>query len=312
MLAPDLAAAKRSLLGTLVGDTLGLPYEGLSAKRGTRLLPFPLRQRLLFRHGMPSDDTVQSYLVLKALIQSHGSTTDFQRHLSQSLRVWFLSIPPGIGLSTIKACLRICVGLGLDRSGVRSAGNGAAMRSAVIGAYFASDDEGRTRFVAASTVVTHTDPLAVQGAQLIALAAALVASGEAEQFDSEARELCADWPWSAKWPDSGPTGYVVHSVNAVIDLWKRFGNEPARAMEGVIQLGGDTDSVGAMLGGILGAGSVEWPTEWTRTLGFPRVSDVRSIDEPGPDAGYVRLVAANLLALPPILLFGLRRLLPPY
>jgi ADP-ribosylglycohydrolase len=39
-----------SLLGGALGDSLGLPAEGLSAKRVARLWPGPLRHRFLFLH----------------------------------------------------------------------------------------------------------------------------------------------------------------------------------------------------------------------------------------------------------------------
>ena len=46
------------LLGTAVGDSLGLPREGLSRRRATRLYPGGLQQQLIARRRMLSDDTV--------------------------------------------------------------------------------------------------------------------------------------------------------------------------------------------------------------------------------------------------------------
>lgn len=197
---PEVAAG-RSLLGTAVGDSLGLPYEGLATGRVLRFMPLPLRQRMLFGHGFLSDDTIQSALVLRSLIRFPDDPARFRADLAKSLRVWFLSVPPGIGLSTIKACTRLCLGSSPDRSGVRSAGNGAAMRSAVIGAFFHQDAEARMRFVEASATVTHTHPLAIQGSQLIALAAAHEVAYKRESFREEAAKLAPDWPWSLGWPE---------------------------------------------------------------------------------------------------------------
>ena len=39
------------ILGTAVGDALGLPYEGLSPLRGRKLLGKPDRHRLLLGRG---------------------------------------------------------------------------------------------------------------------------------------------------------------------------------------------------------------------------------------------------------------------
>ncbi len=46
-----------SLLGTALGDSLGLPSEGMSRARITNRWKGPLEQRFLFGRGMLSDDT---------------------------------------------------------------------------------------------------------------------------------------------------------------------------------------------------------------------------------------------------------------
>jgi len=46
-----------SLLGTALGDSLGLPSEGMSRARIANRWKGPLKQRFLFGHGMLSDDT---------------------------------------------------------------------------------------------------------------------------------------------------------------------------------------------------------------------------------------------------------------
>jgi len=56
-----------TLLGTAVGDALGLPCEGLSAARIARRFGRADRFRLLGRTGYVSDDTEQSALVAQSL-----------------------------------------------------------------------------------------------------------------------------------------------------------------------------------------------------------------------------------------------------
>jgi len=51
------------ILGTAVGDALGLPYEGVAPRRAKRLLGPPDRYRFLFGHGMISDDTEHTCMV---------------------------------------------------------------------------------------------------------------------------------------------------------------------------------------------------------------------------------------------------------
>lgn len=258
--------------------------------------------------GVLSDDTVQSALVLQALL-STNDVDSFQRDFGRRLRLWFWSIPPGIGLSTIKACLRLTLGVPASRSGVHSAGNGAAMRCAVLGAALCEDPLQRVAFVEACARVTHTHPLGVQGAQIIALAAALSATGREEDFDSAVRELAPNWPLNEPCPSRGPSGYVVHSVNAALRVW-RSARTFDEAIEDAVQMGGDTDTVAAMVGGIKGASpAFASALEAYRYVGWPQPSEISDL---GPRTPWARLITTHLMALPYILAFGFRRLLPPY
>jgi ADP-ribosyl-[dinitrogen reductase] hydrolase len=312
----NLERARNSLLGTALGDSLGLPYEGLSARRGRKLMPFPLRQRLLGNKGTISDDTVQSALVLSALMRCDGDIEVFRTLVGKDLRKWFLAIPPGIGLATIKACCRLLVGISPSRSGVDSAGNGAAMRSAVIGAALCEEPELRMQFVEASARVTHTHPDAIAGAQVIALAASIYAKGGSTTMMQQIAVLTPGWNWNSEEVLENPTGYVIPSVIAAIMCCIY----PPRTtleygIERAISLGGDTDTIAAMVGGILGADPNFKPVDpsWMRYMGWPQPNEIAAISiESRFRASYLRLLGQHLVALPAILAFGFRRLLPPY
>jgi hypothetical protein len=172
---PASDASEGCLLGCAVGDSIGLPYEGLSARRARRFVRLPLRHRFAFGRGMVSDDTDHSVFVAQALIRSGGEPEGFRRALSWRLRLWLLCLPAGIGWATLRSILRMW--LGLRNSGVWSAGNGPAMRSGIIGAALHSDPERRRALVAVSTRLTHTDPRALAGALAIAEVTSRLASG---------------------------------------------------------------------------------------------------------------------------------------
>jgi len=57
------------LVGTAVGDALGLPREGLAAPRARRLFGLPDRHVFLFGRGMISDDTEHSLFVAQRLAE---------------------------------------------------------------------------------------------------------------------------------------------------------------------------------------------------------------------------------------------------
>src|SRR3954465_14753374 len=155
-----------TLLGTALGDALGLPCEGLSAKRIARRFGRLDRFRLVGRTGFVSDDTEQSALVAQSLATFPADPDRCARAFRRSLVGWFWRLPWGVGLATVRSCFRIM--LGLSRSGVRSAGNGSAVRPGVIGAYFHDRREERRRFAEELSKTTHVDERAVQGAVYVA------------------------------------------------------------------------------------------------------------------------------------------------
>ena len=126
-------AIEGCLIGTAVGDALGLAGEGLSRRRQARLFPDLSRPHFLGRQGMVSDDTEHTCLVAQALIASAGELEALTRALAWRLRFWLLGGPAGIGWATLRATVKLWLGVPPDRSGVWSAGNGPAMRSALLG-----------------------------------------------------------------------------------------------------------------------------------------------------------------------------------
>lgn len=298
----NLDSARSCLIGTALGDSLGLVFEGLKAGRIAKFKPLPLRQRFAFGKGVLSDDTLQSMFVAIAILRHPDSPELAAREFAKMLRAWFLTCPPGIGLSTAKACLKLC--FGSRESGVYSAGNGAAMRAAVIGVLTNSDK--RDEFVEAISRLTHTDPLAILGAKIVAYAVTVTP----EEFD-QAR--FPDWPFDKPIPSTGPTGYVVHTVNAALKIWRHHPNDIQKAIEAAILMGGDTDSVAAIVGGLIGA-----KTDLTKAIpdllnwmGWPLPDEIMSLS-PSTKASFGRIWLTHAISLPIIIGYGFRRLLPPY
>jgi ADP-ribosylglycohydrolase len=226
------------------------------------------------------------------------------------------------------------------------------MRAAILGACLGSDSERVRSYIRASTRITHTDPRAERGALLVALAAHHGAVNGPDRLDGAAcihalREAILDCDSelecvldsveahlargapAATLADSlglqrGVTGYVYHTVPIALYCWLRHPGDFRRALEDVIQLGGDTDSTGAIVGGVSGAtvgasgippdwleGLLEWPCSvaWMRRLAKRLASDPM----PGPQPLlWPGCVLRNALFLSIVLLHGFRRLIPPY
>ena len=104
------------ILGTAVGDALGLPYEGVSPKRAARLLGSPDRYRFFFRRGMISDDTEHTCMVAQSLIDAGGDVPNFTRSFARRLRWWILALPAGVGKATARSGIKLWLG-GKSREG---------------------------------------------------------------------------------------------------------------------------------------------------------------------------------------------------
>ena len=180
------------------------------------------------------------------------------------------------------------------------------MRSALLGAYFCEDQDMIERFVTASTKLTHTDPRALTGAMAVArLAAWAVQHGPRNRRAPSSWGTCwRSWPrqigsganWWAKCWRLGHAGrgyrvrvfpwpgrrrdrlHVPHRPVAVYAWLRHFGDFRA-AVEAALDCGGDTDTVGAIVGalagGTVGAGGIpaDWIAgiiDWPRSVGLLR------------------------------------------
>ncbi|WP_010585117.1 ADP-ribosylglycohydrolase family protein [Schlesneria paludicola] len=295
-----------AILGCAVGDAIGLPYEGLSRQRATRLIGVPNRHRFLMGRGMVSDDTEHTCFVAESLCREPRDVDQFARELGIRLRWWLVGLPAGIGFATLRATVKLWLGYGASHSGVFSAGNGPAMRSPILGA--AIDDLDLLRdYVHASTRITHTDPKAFHGALAVAIAAwcakrglstpgaffekyrSLVDTDTSDEFQGlmktmasslaagDSTEIFADQLGCRR----GVSGYVYHTVPVVLHCWLSHPRDYQSSIQTVIRCGGDTDTTAAIVGAIVGAevgrsgippawlnGLCEWPrsVDWMERL----------------------------------------------
>jgi ADP-ribosylglycohydrolase len=293
------------LLGTALGDALGLPFENLSPRRQRRFDAGPLRHRFLFGRGMVSDDTEHACMTAQALLVSAGEPDRFTRELAWRLRGWLAGLPAGIGLATLRSILKLWVGFPPTRSGVFSAGNGPCMRAPLLGVCHGDDPDRLAALIRHSTRITHTDPKAEYGALAVALAAHVAASaGAGDDLAARFRaRLAAQVPEeggaflalsdraltsAARGEETaafaqalglgrGVTGYVYHTVPVVLHAWLRHPRDFRAAVTAVVRCGGDADTTGAIVGGIAGAGvgraglPADWLAglrEWPATVGW--------------------------------------------
>ena len=347
-----------SLLGTAVGDALGLPMEGMSKRRQGRIYPEIRGYHLLFGKGMVSDDTEHTCIVAGALISSAGEARLFTQHLKWLMKKWLIALPAGVGLATLRSLLKLWIGFSAQKSGVFSAGNGPAMRCAIIGVCFGDNRNRLKELVRISTRITHTDPKAEYGSLAVALAAFMASRHEDEPssflqilgsvlgegaLDDSAEEFLglisravdstkeghSTETFAARLGlEKGISGYIYHTVPVLIHAWFRHPRDLKPALLEAIKCGGDTDTVAAILGGIVGAavGKEGIPQEmrsnlrdWPLTLQYleslgEKLYEVVSEGNPqnAPSIPFIGSLLRNLFFMCIVLIHGFRRLLPPY
>ena len=291
------------LLGTAVGDALGLACEGLSKQRQAKMFPDIARYHFVFGKGMVSDDTEHTCMVAQALLVAAGDREIFIRSLAWRFRWWLLGLPAGIGFATLRAILKLWLGFPGTRSGVFSAGNGPAMRSALLGVCYGEHAEQLCAFVHAATRMTHTDPKAELGALAVALAAHMAGTHAGKSIS--AHEYCrrfeqllkeshpslekecieffrliegvcksiAKGESTERFAETlglhhGVSGYINHTLPVVLHAWVSHQHDFRDAVLSVIHCGGDTDTTAAIVGAITGAGVGKEgiPQDWLDNL----------------------------------------------
>lgn len=370
------------LLGAMTGDCLGLPFEMLSPAKKIKIYGPQISHKFLSipfqgQFGLCSDDTEHAWLTALALYNTkEAALQNFGDELAANLKRWLFTFPIGIGRATLLSGLKLIIGKKYSQSGIHSAGNGAAIRALVIGAFYADDLEtmleaiqpqpgqsvgnspqlrrsntpvgAMLEAVNASTMITHTDKKAYEGSAAIALAAAtamksdlaqppthllfdtllpLTTGQELKQYLSSAQShlaagsSLADYLKSVSIPASGVSGYINHTVPAVIYAWLRYYGDYRETISQLISAGGDTDSTAALAGALSGltVGAEGIPEDWLNgACGWPlKINHFREISqalstngaEPRDVPSNFLFFIRNILSLP---IFGfhiLRRIL---
>ncbi|WDZ82246.1 ADP-ribosylglycohydrolase family protein [Micromonospora cathayae] len=270
-----LALARDSLAGLSVGDALGsqffVPGNTPADLTAGRLPSAPWSW---------TDDTEMACSVVRALTDTDGIDRD-------ALALAFAErCEPyrgyGPGAVTVLRLIRtgtpwpVAAAAAFDGQG--SCGNGAAMRVAPLGAYFADSTARAAAGARASAEVTHAHPEGIAGAVAVAVAAALAARGRLDGQPPDAARLLAGVAGALD-----PTGEVHRGVRRAAELrhrslaeavdalgngsrvtaqdtvaftlWvaaRHLADYPA-AIRACVEAGGDVDTTAAITGGIVAA-----------------------------------------------------------
>lgn len=261
------------LLGTAIGDALGVPfetklanYEPLVAWDGKTFLG---SEHHKLEPGQYSDDTQMSLMVAESLIENHGFNPD---DLAQRYVDWIVSgRARGYGKTTLMAVQNLVNGKHWSESGIAgSYGNGTAMRAAPFGVYFRNDLHSLVSICKMDSAITHASDEAEAGSIAIGLTAAYAVNGDTSEIldelwrvlpDSKVKSVVysldslIDSPYIT--PEQalrviGTKADVRQTVPAALYCFLKF-NTYHEAVLAAIKAGGDTDTTAAIVGALFGA-----------------------------------------------------------
>lgn len=269
-----------ALLGAVVGDCIGAPFEGSRtvdrARAERRVADALTRQRLHY-----TDDT-QLALALGEHLLDDPSLTRPDDLVARILARYDGRRGYGGGMRRLVRRWRA----GDDHRQAATAifpdgsyGNGAAMRVAPVGLVWAHDRAEAAAVARRQAVVTHAHAVGIDGAVVQASAVSVAARTGAFQVDDLASlpaatdDLRAGLAAAAALPsDTTPDDVVRALGNTVIAqrsvptaLWCAASCSDVRsAVTFAVGLGGDTDTIAAMAGAIRGAadGPSGLPSQW--------------------------------------------------
>ncbi len=222
-------------------------------------------------------------LVAESLVERHGlDLPDIFRRFQQ----WAASEPKDIGLQTEDVLTN---GMPWDRAAdthfrtnLRAAGNGSLMRASTSAVYFARHGQQATMDAARRiAALTHGDRAAWEGTAIfhelvrrilngvepVAALPDILCSVHPELGDRYATVLAVDWTPDqatefngAVWPCLGSAIWALRTTSSYVE-----------AVRAAIDLGGDTDTVAAVTGGLAGAyyGVDSIPARWIEPLHVP-------------------------------------------
>lgn len=253
------------ILGLALGDALG------AAREGSEPGPFRWEGEVPLHY---TDDTEMTIGLVEALLENPSIDQDYLAARFASNYTSWRGYGPGtrLALSLVKngtpwreAARR--------KHPMGSFGNGAAMRAAPVGPLFAGDVAAIRDRSERQAEVTHLHPLGKEGAVVVAFAAA-AAFRDPPIFGNQLLERLAaftvDASFRAKFEaalaclsrphdrdrvirELGNRVDALDSAPTAIYLFARYSDDYESAVAAAIELGGDTDTIAAMTGAIVGA-----------------------------------------------------------
>ncbi len=281
------------LVGLLVGDALGVPYEF----HPPEAIPPPAqiemdppagfaRSHPSAPRGAWSDDGAQALCLLASLLErGRFDAEDFGRRIVRWYDEGYLAVEGkvfDVGIQTGQAIQRLRAGVPALEAGSteeRALGNGSLMRVLPLALWHRGSDAELVADAQAQSRVTHGHPRAQVCCALYCLWARRTLDEAADPWGEAVTVLRTILPegspfreeleWSVR-PDDAPegkgSGYVVDALRSA--RWAAGQGDYEMAVKSAVALGNDTDTTACLAGGIAGIrdGIEAIPEHWRRQL----------------------------------------------
>lgn len=269
-----------AMLGLACGDALGVTVEFQSRRQIRRSFPDGIREiqgggPFGFARGQWSDDTAMALAVARGIVEAPADPVEA---VGRYFLAWYDGHPPDVG-NTVRLALESYRRLGSwERAaelvaaelGDRAGGNGALMRTLPTALAYGPSVEQAVRIAR----MTHPHPESDAAVTAYHTAVAAVLRGASKQEAVEAA-IAASGPLAERLAgvrglleeEVRSTGYVVDTLEAA--LWSFLRTDSLEAcIVTAVNLGDDTDTVGAVAGGLAGAyyGVLAVPRRWSVVL----------------------------------------------
>jgi poly(ADP-ribose) glycohydrolase ARH3 len=276
--------ARGAMIGTLIGDALGRPFEGTplgDLARLSRALDHRVRTPAAWSH---TDDGEMTLNLAQSIVEAGGVVEDrVLERLTEGA-----DLARGYGKGT-RAAFRVWRAQRSSRESAYAAwpegsrGNGASVRVAPVAIFHveATHDE-LCAAARRSALPTHAHLEAIAGAVVTALAiqtalrggdrsAVLAAAREGASTDFAGRlDHVTELRGASHDTAARSIGHGVEAIESVPAALWAFAESTcfADTVAGAVRLGGDTDSIGAIAGAVAGAcyGASNVPREWRAAL----------------------------------------------
>ena len=246
------------MLGTIIGDIVGSPYEHSSEPMKSKDFPWFTEQCRF------TDDTVTTVAVAMAILEGKQAPGGYTEPLRRQLKYWCRKYPDvGFGSYFRAWFLRDA-----DEP-YGSYGNGAAMRVAPA-AWAARSIAEAQELAELTAVVTHNHPEAIKGA--VAVSSALYMARTGSDMQSIRAYIRAHfYPLREKLDEIRPSYlFTTHTAESVPQAIEAFLESDSfeDAVNGAVSLGGDTDTQGAMAGAMAEGMYGVSAGCWERAVGY--------------------------------------------